>query len=463
MSGPASRRSRPSLAPSEAGLEIARHLRARLIPVALIVTVLLSVTAPVAYYYVGIRELRIRATALAGRIAELVGREARERPTLWRYDTLKLVAHARSVRGHGDVEGVADLIEVADAEGAPLGLATARELERLEYGGGVWGMAMVPSPSGGAVWVGVSSANVERRTVGLFAVFSVLALLLGALIYAIPRRAALRAGARIDGLVSALSARERKLRDWNRRLEHEVRARSRELVAKNDALARKEAELRELSARAVIMQEDDRRAIARDLHDSVGQVLAAVRINLQLLREHVADDAGLDFVDKAMALTDGTVEEVRRAVERLGPAVVDEVGLSAALARACEDLRERARLAVQTDIEDVSGSPAVERAVYRIAQEALTNVARHAGASTVVVRLSTTVETSGLPALVLEVEDDGRGIAREARARKGVAGGHGIRGMRERALLLGGTFEIKTRDGAGTRVKASIPRGASPD
>jgi signal transduction histidine kinase len=148
--------------------------------------------------------------------------------------------------------------------------------------------------------------------------------------------------------------------------------------------------------------------------------------------------------------TDATIEEVRRALARLRPAALDEIGLARAIGRLADDAGERLGLEITRELDVPGGLAAtVETAIYRIVQEALTNVVRHAqGVTRVRVSLA---ERGAL--LVVDIEDDGAGLA----APEGHEGS-GLRGMRERAELLGGRFEAARRSPRGTRIHAEIPK-----
>src|SRR5262249_42537962 len=135
-------------------------------------------------------------------------------------------------------------------------------------------------------------------------------------------------------------------------LEREVRQRASELSAAYAELQRKEARLRELSSRTALLEEDERRAIARELHDSAGQALTAIRIHLQLIGESVPEGHAMkQLAAQTVAMTDETLEEIRRAVRMLGPAILDEIGLAQALERYCDDFAERTRAIVRRSID----------------------------------------------------------------------------------------------------------------
>ncbi len=264
-------------------------------------------------------------------------------------------------------------------------------------------------------------------------------------------RSAGRAEGRIGALVREIDRSRRALSSRGEDLEREVAARSSELSAAYAELQRKEAHLRELSSRTAALEEDERRAIARELHDSAGQALTAIRIHLQLLGESLPEASPMrPLVTQTMGMTDETLEEIRRAVRMLGPAILDEIGLARALERYCDDFAERSRAEVRCSIDlgEEPLSAAAESACYRIAQESLTNVAKHAAATRVSVRLAREGDL-----VVLEIEDDGRGFTPSEAG----GDGRGLTGMRERTELLGGSLRVVSEAGAGTRIRAELP------
>ena len=212
----------------------------------------------------------------------------------------------------------------------------------------------------------------------------------------------------------------------------------------DDMLDRLELERRDSARRALAAQEDERRRIARELHDEVGQSLTAVVLQLERARRGVPADADARIGD-AQEAARGSLEEVRAIARNLRPEALDELGLAAALRQLCLDA-ERSGAAVTREIAiDGALAPEVEVVVYRVAQEALTNALRHADADAIQLWFV----ADGERAAVLRVSDDGRGA-------HGRPGG-GIRGMRERALLVGGTLDIEDTPGGGTSVTLTVP------
>jgi two-component system sensor histidine kinase UhpB len=215
----------------------------------------------------------------------------------------------------------------------------------------------------------------------------------------------------------------------------------------NAMLDRLEQERRESGRRALSVQESERRRVARELHDEVGQTLTAMLLQVEGLATAVPDSAQAQLDELRETARTGA-EEVRRIAQRLRPEALEELGLQAAMLALLDGVAAQARLRTHHQIErDLPLNPEDELVVYRVAQEALTNVVRHAQASNVSLSLS-----ADDGAVVLRIGDDGRGIAPEL-----LDSSYGIRGMRERALLIGATLEVRSRLGEGTTVELVVP------
>jgi signal transduction histidine kinase len=209
--------------------------------------------------------------------------------------------------------------------------------------------------------------------------------------------------------------------------------------------------LRALSLRLVQVQEAERRRLARELHDEIGQVLTSLKLSLGMAARPPAD-ARQARLDEAQSLADQLLGQVRQMSLELRPSMLDDLGLLPAMHWLFEQYATRTGVRVSFEHAGLEGRyPAeIETAAYRIAQEALTNVARHAGVDEVIVRL-----WAGPDALGLQIEDRGAGFD----LRSTMTPGHssGLSGMRERALLLAGQFTIESDPGVGTRLTAELP------
>jgi PAS domain S-box-containing protein len=211
----------------------------------------------------------------------------------------------------------------------------------------------------------------------------------------------------------------------------------------------------QLSRRIIDVQEQERNHLARELHDEIGQVLTAVRINLQGLLRTAADTATEDLVVETIDVTAQALEKVRGLSLDLRPAQLDDFGLGAALDWHLKRQATTAGLKVELDLRlpDRRLPPDIEIACFRVVQEALTNVVRHAKARTV--KVSVWCESEALRASII---DDGCGFETDRTLREAAAGrSFGLMGMEERAALLGGRLELDSAPGRGTTVSAWFP------
>jgi hypothetical protein len=231
------------------------------------------------------------------------------------------------------------------------------------------------------------------------------------------------------------------LRDISRRKEHE------------DALRESQRELRELSARVLEAREEEKTLLARELHDELGQLLTALKMDLSSIREKVPAGEAAARIEEMAGLLDQTVAATRRISADLRPLMLDDLGLADAAGWLVEDFCKRSGIdcRMQTSGAEALGelSKSVATAVYRAIQESLTNIARHSGAKSAWVNLA--VEDR---AIFVEVEDDGRGITPEAMAKSRSLG---LKGMRERITYLGGSLEIARAPRGGTRLRLRVP------
>jgi two-component system, NarL family, sensor histidine kinase UhpB len=216
-------------------------------------------------------------------------------------------------------------------------------------------------------------------------------------------------------------------------------------------LQRSRRDLRELSASVVEAREEERRRIARELHDELGQRLTALKIDLATLAAQARLPDSDPRVGGMQAMLDDTLASVRRIASDLRPLMLDDLGLIAAIEWLARDASRRMGIAVHTrlPLEEPAVAQRVATALYRMVQEALTNVARHAQAQSVDVALQAHDGD-----LVLTVADDGVGLPEQALQR---AGSFGLMGLRERAHLLGGQIDIQRRPQGGTTLTVRLP------
>jgi signal transduction histidine kinase len=217
------------------------------------------------------------------------------------------------------------------------------------------------------------------------------------------------------------------------------------------------ADLQKLSQRLMKVQDEERRRIARDLHDSTGQTLAALKMSVLFLQQCCQQDpAKLALVSEVEALADQALEEIRTMSYLLHPPLLDEVGFACAAEWYIEGFSKRSGINVKAEIANSRERlpRSMEIALFRVLQESLTNVHRHSGASDVSIHFKHLGN-----AVILEIRDFGRGIpAERLRLLSGVSAetGVGLAGMRERLRELNGELEIES-DGGGTSLRATVP------
>ena len=237
------------------------------------------------------------------------------------------------------------------------------------------------------------------------------------------------------------------------RAQDELEERVRERTADLDAVNRN---LRELSARLMQLQDDERRRIARELHDSVGQTLAALGMNLSLVRNDVERMSNvISALNDSESLVREMSTEVRTISHLLHPPLLDEAGLCSAIRWYTDGFAQRSGIRVDLDLPDDFGrlAPEAETAIFRVVQESLTNIHRHSGSPVAKIQLRHPGDE-----VVVEIADKGKGMSPERLQELTATGtpGVGIRGMKERLRQLGGTLEIESGK-SGTVVTLKLP------
>lgn len=228
------------------------------------------------------------------------------------------------------------------------------------------------------------------------------------------------------------------------------------LAAHTRLLEANRAQLHRLSGQVLSAQEDERKRIARELHDDTSGALARILLNIQMCEERVPD-GWYDMHEKMRAtrvLSEQTLENVRKMIFNLRPALLDDLGLAAAIRWYAKNNLEPAGVQVQLEVTNsLRASPVVETALFRIAQEAINNIVRHADAKNVNIRLSHTPTQ-----WILVVQDDGHGFDTSTAPQEPLSDQRwGLFGMRERVALLGGTCQIESAVGNGTKLQVEIP------
>jgi signal transduction histidine kinase len=208
-------------------------------------------------------------------------------------------------------------------------------------------------------------------------------------------------------------------------------------------------DLRELAGYLQTASEDEKARLARELHDELGSLLTAAKLDLARLRMKLPDDpAALHRMDELAKRLNEGIALKRRIIEDLTPSSLTQLGLTPALSILCDEVRARLEIPIDLDLCEVQLPPAAELSIFRLVQEALTNISKYADAHAVQLRLSHDDRQ-----VVVEVQDDGKGFD-PAVVRSGV---HGLAGMRFRFECIGGTLSIESAPGQGTRLRAAFP------
>ena len=218
-----------------------------------------------------------------------------------------------------------------------------------------------------------------------------------------------------------------------------------------DALREREMRIAELSGHLLHAQEEERKRISRELHDETGQALMVIRLYLGMLETNTTTRTGKAKIRETLDVVDRTIEGIRRIIARLSPLVLQELGLIAAVRKEAKDLAKSAGVKAKVTVSPEFGRlpAAVEAAFYRVVQEALHNVAKHAGATTATIEMRREGEL-----VSLLIEDDGVGIsAKPGNSRQTF----GLAGMRERIVNIGGKMKLSSARGKGTRIEVSAP------
>jgi signal transduction histidine kinase len=218
-----------------------------------------------------------------------------------------------------------------------------------------------------------------------------------------------------------------------------------------EAVHEREARIAELSAHLLRVQEEERKRISRELHDETGQGLMVIRLYLSMLSEALKARSQKEKINETIAVVDRTVDGIRRIIGHLSPLTLQELGLFAALRKEARDLEATKGVKTRVAISDAVGrlSPDTETAIYRIVQEALHNISKHAKAQ----HASITMEREN-GFVRLFVEDDGVGIFPKSNFR---GNSFGLAGIKERVGMLGGEVRVISFKGKGTRIELTVP------
>jgi signal transduction histidine kinase len=247
-----------------------------------------------------------------------------------------------------------------------------------------------------------------------------------------------------------------EIRAWSNELEARVKDRTKALEALNEELREEQQERRQLLQHVITAQEEERKRVARELHDETGQALTALLMSLEAVEQNLTAETPMLLraqLDRTRTLTENSLHDLRKIIRDLRPTALDDLGLIPAIRWYAETHLDPLGIGVRVSVANWNGrlAPPVETVLFRMVQEAINNIARHATARNVVIALQG--DDQGCR---VRVEDDGQGFDPGA-ARPPDESGWGLVGMRERANLIHGQVRIESAPGAGTRVLIEVP------
>ncbi len=396
---------------------LARRFARRMAPLALLAGVLVGALLPWVYSRFALAERRGEAAAFAQQVAQEVESLARERPHLWPYDEARLLAISEPLL-QAPVRARIRL-DVAGADG----VFSAGGDERIDEVSG-WATVEVAGRPLGRVLTRLDASATRRAIWSTRLIGGVLGFLLALALFLLPVATVRTGDLRNQNLWRALA-------DANTQLEFRV--------------AERTAELKQLGARLVAIQEEERKRISRDLHDELGQTLTALRLQLTLAQSRSPPELR-GQLESAIEVVDEGVEQVRSIAHTLRPPALDALGLPAALRSHAQRWAEAGAFGLNLEIEQFEPTERSAEVLFRIAQEALTNITRHAEATAARIVFERIDDGLGLL-----IDDNGRGF-------KGPRdGGLGLVGARERAEQVGGYLDVEQSPSEGTRIRVWLP------
>jgi signal transduction histidine kinase len=269
-----------------------------------------------------------------------------------------------------------------------------------------------------------------------------------------------RLGKALDGMRTSLKNLIEHVAEANEQLEGRVADRTSELNEANAQLREREVDRSQLLRKVITAQEDERKRIARELHDETTQSLAVLAMGLEAAGDAIRNGM-TPRLDEVKAVAVRTLEDVHRLILDLRPSVLDDLGLLSAIRWYAERQLETRGISVRCEFGELEGRlpTELETALFRMCQETMSNIARHAQATAALVQVG--VEDGELR---IEIEDDGKGFDPESVSKREGRRPWGLLGIRERAEILGGTARIDSAPGKGTRVLVHVPlhRGGDP-
>jgi signal transduction histidine kinase len=426
---------------SAGAVDTSGQLAAVILPVALVVALVVALATPLTWFILTCLDLETQAGNQATQIAAEMRQFTEESPALWMYNSPKVAGHFRT----RELGGAPVFTEITDNQGH---VAYQFNPEQGPY---LWHQApiMAAGAPAGYVQVGISLRSLLLTGLILLAIFAVVGFMLSGFLYLVPLRTVRHAEASLLLTLNELDVAQIELQKSNVNLETRVEEKTTGLREAHALLQEQQDRLQKLAASTFADQEEDRVRIARDLHDSAGQMLTAVRLDLEnVLQAAGTDRSCLLVLEHAVGLVDQTTATIRQTIRVLGTPLLGQGGLERAVRNMVATF-QHGRCTIDLQVSMVIDEiPAVlESCAFRVIQESTTNAIQHGRAENIRISIN-----GGECDIAVEVEDDGCG--RDGNRREGF----GLKTMLDRVELLGGkVFFGSAEDGNGTLVRVILP------
>lgn len=404
-----------------------RNFSIKMLPLALVSGLVLAVAPPLSYRLVSWQQIRAQGDVYAEQVALRLSNLALTQPLLWHYNISKIAEATHLHQQQKDIEE----LQVYDCRGELL-FGSLRTLSSAPLGTALIGAR---GRILGRVHVVMSTQSERSHLLQISALSGALGIAMALLLFFFPVSVVSRQARHLELVLGDLELAQDALKQANQDLTLRV--------------TQATAEIRQRSLQVVTAQETERNRIARDLHDGLGQSITGLQLDIEMaLRDH---GQAPQLLSRARATSSTILKDLRGLVRQLNPPELEGGDLLAAIRALCESFEERTKLPCYVRKQGVSITaedlpPEIALALYRMTQEALTNIQRHAGAREVTVQLNLG------PVVVLEINDDGNGFDPGTSC-----SGSGLRSMRDRCTLLGGHLDVQSQVGAGTHIIISIP------
>lgn len=442
-------------------LNLTKKTTAYLLPILILIMFIVSLSSPIALIILETRQLKIQGKQYADKIADLLSTHIISDPVLWKYNTLKIITHLSISTMHPDLKQII----ITDNSGIPININGIKQSQKRSLVHLLWVSSSISNENTGfgKVWLGLSIDRIVKNSLLLFFPFFTIGMILCLIVYFIPARIIRKSEEEIIKLIQSLKESQNNLSALNKNLAEKVEEKTKEISSAYKELKQKEKRLRQVSQKTVAIQEEMQRKIARELHDSVGQILTAIRIQLQILSTLPKESVESQYI-KIFKLLDNAIDEIRNTISLLRPTILDEMGLKKALEQYCMNFEQQTSIKVDLSFEiSEKYSSTIETACYRIVQEGLTNIKKHSKAT--ITRISIKKYEDNL---FIEIQDNGKGmlemgltefdkILNNSKQNKKF----GLIGIKERVELLDGEMSIARGIGDGISINIRVSLSSS--